>query len=224
MNVVAGPEQLELPIPLDRPVALLLRHAERPDFPPHTPGDDVPLTPAGQRAARTLGVALGARLIGLSTSPVRRCVETADAIRAGAGFADAPRLDRMLGDPGAFVEDPELAWSTWQRWGHQAVVAALMGGNRIPPGFADPASAARDLARHVASSLRDRPPGIFALVTHDIVLAALVARTLGSPLDHGSWPRFLQGTWLWVEPGCIRLVFDGQDAKVQRQDELDTMG
>lgn len=201
--------RLDAPIPLDRPVALLLRHAERPDFPPHTPGNDVSLTPAGRHAARTLGEALGARLIGLSTSPVRRCVETADAIREGAGFADAPRFDRMLGDPGAFVEDAELAWSTWLRWGHQAIVAALMAGSRIPPGFADPASAARNLARHVAGSLCDRPPGVFALVTHDVVLAALVARTLGSPLGEESWPGFLHGAWLWAEPEGLRLIFDG---------------
>lgn len=207
MNDVGARAGASTPIPADRPVALLLRHAERPELPVGLPGDDVPLTPRGRREAQALGEALGARLSGLSTSPVRRCVETAEAIRDGAGLVAVARPDPMLGAPGAFVEDADLAWSTWLAWGHQAVIEALVGTRPTPPGFADPAPAARRLACHVVAELAGAPPGIRVFVTHDVVLGPLAAHLLGRARNRGTWPRFLQGAWLWSEGDRIALAY-----------------
>ena len=72
---------------------LLLRHAERPPIPPGTFGNDLEITPAGRREAEALGRALaqGEPVAGVYSSPVLRCVQTAEAMAAGAGWRHADR-------------------------------------------------------------------------------------------------------------------------------------
>ncbi len=89
--------------PWDRPVGLLLRHAERPSFADGNPGSEVSLTEAGRKAAEAFGTAIAVNLRGVFTSPLVRCRETAPSICAGAGVEFLPIDDRRLGDPGHCV-------------------------------------------------------------------------------------------------------------------------
>ncbi|MCY4098072.1 MAG: histidine phosphatase family protein [Rhodospirillales bacterium] len=96
-------------VPADAPVAVLLRHSARSPFLPGDAGDTVPLTSAGVGLAQRLGAMLGDRLRSLQASPLRRCMETAEALRSGAGVDVPVVADRLLGDPGVFVADARLA-------------------------------------------------------------------------------------------------------------------
>jgi broad specificity phosphatase PhoE len=180
------------------PLVLLLRHAERPKLPAHEPGNDVALTVAGREASWRLGQALGNRLLGLSTSPVLRCRETAEALREGAGASCGVVHDRMLGDPGVFVADPQQAWSSWLGCGPDAVARALMTGEAVPPGFAEPARATRRLASHLCERLPSTP-GVHVFVSHDTLLGPFIAQALGRVLEAEAWPGFLHGALLWRE-------------------------
>jgi hypothetical protein len=73
-------------LPGDRPVALVLRHAERPPIVHGHVGAELALTVDGRAASRRLGVELGNRLRSSRTSPMRRCRETAQLICEGAGI------------------------------------------------------------------------------------------------------------------------------------------
>jgi hypothetical protein len=143
-------------LPHDRPVALLLRHGERPAIPAGETGADLPLTPRGRAQAEALGRALRSDLRGLHTSPVRRCSETAEAIRTGAGAPIPIVPDRTLGDPGIFVSDPERAWVHWRALGHEQVLEHLAWHLSVLPGLADPILAARALAAHLLAILDAR--------------------------------------------------------------------
>ena len=97
-------------IPADADVSLVIRHAEREDIPAGTFGHDVNLTADGVAAAERLGAALPAeRAVTAVSSPVPRCVQTADAILRGAGSPAAVATDRRLGDPGPFIVKTEVA-------------------------------------------------------------------------------------------------------------------
>lgn len=175
---------------LQLPLILLLRHAERGPLPADDPGGDVPLLAAGRTAATALGAMLGNRLTSLRTSPVRRCVETARAIQLGAGALVAATADSTLGGPGLFVIEPEVAWGNWQSLGHEAVMAALVEGRTLA-GMAEPREAARALVGH-AIRMAGRVGGVHVLVTHDSILAATIAHTLGGALGPAEWPGFLE--------------------------------
>ena len=82
-------------------VALALRHAEREAIPPCGYGNDVPLTRQGITSSRRLGEALSPLPVAVvRTSPLPRCVETAESITAGAGWDAVAVPDQRLGAPG----------------------------------------------------------------------------------------------------------------------------
>ena len=133
--------------PAEEPVALLLRHAARAPLPPDDVGYTLPITEAGAELGRELGRLLGRRLRSLRSSPLVRCLQTAEVLRFGAG-ADLPIVaDRLLGDPGVYVIDEQLAWTQWQTLGHEGVMQHLVSSSHALPGMARPDEAARAKGR-----------------------------------------------------------------------------
>jgi hypothetical protein len=112
----------------------------------------------------------------------------------------------MLGDPGVFVVDPHQAWSAWMGLGPGTITRALMTGEAVPPGFAEPGQAARRLAAHLSKHL-PAAPGVHVFVTHDTVLGPFVAQGLGRVLDARTWPGFLEGALLWKDGTRLMLAY-----------------
>ena len=193
-------------VPADAPVAVLLRHSVRGPLPRGDAGNAVPLTREGVRLARRLGAVLGDRLHTLHTSPLPRCVQTAEALRSGAEV-DVPIVsDRLLGDPGVYVVDARRAWSNWGTLGHEAVVQSLVSGRPALPGMADPGPAARRLVRHMLAAAGGRR-GLHLFITHDFVITVTVARLLGKPLGRADWPWYLEGAFFRQTDGCISTAY-----------------
>jgi len=182
--------------PADRATVLLLRHSARGPLPPDAPGNEVPLLPEGTALAGALGLQVGPRLRTLHTSPVRRCVETAVALAAGAGVARRPVEDRLLGDPGVYVTEGAAAWRTWLALGHAEVMARLVAGDRLD-GLADPIAASRALVRHLLGTAGGEP-GVHVFITHDSIVATAAAHCLGLLLPPTEWPWYLESLVFWA--------------------------
>lgn len=195
--------------PTDRPVALLLRHAARDALPPDDTGNALPITELGVRMAEELGETIGNRLLTLHSSPIKRCIQTAEHLRLGAGVTVDIVPDRLLGDPGAYVLDGKRAWVNWQELGHEGVVRHLISGDYALPGMADPGSAARLLAEHMLATAGDQV-GLHIFVTHDTLVTATAWRFLGKPYDREQWPKFLEAAFFWPESGGVTCAFGGQ--------------
>lgn len=193
--------------PWDRPVGLLLRHAERPSIAPGESGTELPLTAAGRGAAKAFGAAIAANLRGIFTSPLRRCRETATSICDGARVAPLAVDDRHLGDPGVFVGDAGLAWTNWQDLGHASVVDHLAWSDTPLPGIVPPAQAVRRLLAHMTATLTDAAPGFHLFITHDAILFPTIARTLPAADDRRWWPAFLEAAAVWLDPGGVRFAY-----------------
>lgn len=180
--------------PLDRPVAVLLRHSARPPLPPGDEGFDIPITDDGVRIARELGARLGARLRSLRASPLLRCVQTAQCLAEGARASLAVHTDTLLGHPGVFVVH-DGAGRVWRQLGHDEVMAHLVGARDAElDGVADADAAARFLVQRMLS---ETTPGIHVFVTHDSLVTATAARLLGIAFDRSAWPLYLDGAWFW---------------------------
>ena len=82
-------------------VALLLRHAERGEIPTGTFGADVPLTARGVASAERLGAQISERRSRVRTvsSPLPRCVQTAEALMHGGGWTDEVSRARACAVP-----------------------------------------------------------------------------------------------------------------------------
>jgi broad specificity phosphatase PhoE len=194
-------------IPNDRPVAMLVRHSVRNHLPPGEAGNAVPITDEGKLLALELGRMLGQRLRRLHTSPVLRCVQTAECFNDGAGTNVEIISDRLLGDPGAYVLDGQVAWSNWERLGHEGVMRHLVTSWDALPGMARPDEAAYRLVRHMLGVAGDEH-GVHVFVTHDLLVAATVAWILGKTSSNGDWPGYLEAAFFWKGHGG----FGAQDA------------
>ncbi|MEN3112120.1 histidine phosphatase family protein [Uliginosibacterium paludis] len=192
--------------PVDLPIALLLRHSVRDELPPGEAGNEVPITDAGKDIALKLGQKLGARLRSLHSSPLPRCVQTAEAMRLGSGGDARISESRLLGDPGVYVLDGRLAWSNWETLGHEEVMRHLMAEKQALPGMAQPDEAARVLVQSMLSSA-EGDPGIHVFVTHDVLVTATVARLQGVHHASDDWPLFLEGALFWRSELGVYVVY-----------------
>lgn len=193
-------------IPLDRPVALLLRHSVRDDLPPGDAGNAVPINDAGVQLGQLLGRTLKGRLKTLHASPLPRCIQTAEVLGTGAGAALPIVADPLLGDPGAYVLDGRKAWESWMALGHEGVMQHLVSAESALPGMANPDAAARYLVHHMLAAAA-QTPGLHVFVTHDSLVAATAARLLGKALGPESWPWYLEGAFFWRDDEGLHAAY-----------------
>ena len=196
-------------LPMDSPIAVLLRHSVRDDLPPGIAGYTLPITEIGIQLAQDLGGLIGARLRLLHTSPLTRCVQTAEALNFGAGANLRIVHDRLLGDPGVFVVDGQRAQPNWDRLGHEGVMQHLVASDEVLPGMAQPGPAARFLVHHMLSIAGDAP-GLHLFVTHDSLVTTTVARLLGQQLGTEAWPWYLEGAFFWRGQDDLNIKYRDQ--------------
>lgn len=199
-------------IPEDRSVCLLIRHSVRDPLPPDDVGYALPITEEGRRLARNLGEVIGSRLKTLHSSPLDRCTQTADEIMVGAGETLPVFPDRLLGDPGVFVLDGQVAWPNWQRLGNDGMIAKMVEGGEPLPGLAKAELAAGLLVDHMLK-VADQQPGIHVFVTHDSIAAPTIAHIHGCSFDFGDWPAFLEGAFFWANGADVEVHFRAADSK-----------
>ena len=196
-------------VPLGAGVALILRHAEREAIPPGSYGNDVALTPQGVSAARRLGSGLALRRpVSILTSPVLRCVQTADAIIAGAGWDAVAEPNRLLGGPGAFVVEPDLFGPLFLEIGARRIVERQLADDEPPPGMRT-AREGTQLLLGLLTPAAEASGRLCLLVTHDIVLAALVGSLYGLGVGAFDWPDYLDGLALWPDSDGLRFRWRG---------------
>ena len=197
--------------PADRAVIILLRHSVREELPLGDAAYVLPITDAGWRIARELGGLLRGRLRTLHASPLVRCMQTAEAIAAGAQAALPVIPDRLLGDPGAFVLDGQAAWVNWETLGHEEVMRHLVAEPHALPGMARPDEAARFLVRAMLAAAGGEP-GVHIFVTHDSLVTAAAARLLGESLGQEDWPWFLEGAFFWASDEGVHTAYREHEA------------
>lgn len=156
------------------------------------PGPETPLSAHGLAAARALGRSLAAAgtfdsgAVVLS-SPLVRCVATADALSGGAFPAEPSPL---LGAPGAFVlgngdETPLTAAD---------LRAHALGAGECHPALRGRAEGASLLVRGLAA--RREGDAVVLAVSHDHIVACVIAE-LGAGASAEVWPEFLHGVVIY---------------------------
>lgn len=171
----------------------LLRHGERETIPEGTVGNEMLLTSYGLASSAAFGASLPENVIQIKTSPIQRCVQTAQMIARNCAFSESQILQSStLGAPGIFISDGSLAWQHWEKHGSKGVNKHLLYGTEQWKGFKNLDSAAKEmmlLIEQQLSSMKDHEVAIW--VTHDTILATLVARTLTADFNLGDWPDYL---------------------------------
>lgn len=193
------------------PCSAVVRHAERPPIPEGSWGDELAIRPEGRRASHSLGRALGRRLGVLVSSPVLRCVQTAQQIGLGAnGDETAVREDQRLGAPGAHIERVEELGTLFMDRSAPEIVADLLSGAHIP-GLRPPREVVAALVG-LARELPRKPGTVDLCVTHDVVVATLLGGLgqLSPERVHEDWPGFLDGVVVAWSGDAPSFVWRGE--------------
>jgi broad specificity phosphatase PhoE/glycosyltransferase involved in cell wall biosynthesis/SAM-dependent methyltransferase len=179
---------------------LFLRHGERPRFAglSHDEKDAVELTERGFRDAFALGQRLGKNLR-VITSPVKRAVQTANAIVTAAGTHQEPQMtDSLLNFR---MADVDAYNAVKNRLGWAGLMEAWMDGS-LAEGTLIPCHQVAFAALRGALSAGDSAsPSRIVAVTHDFVIMALLATLRGQRITA---VPYLGG--VFVEPGEYALI------------------
>ena len=195
-------------VPTQADAALILRHAERENIPPGTFGEDTPLTAAGVSSAERLGATLSEKRpqVMVTASPVPRCGETARAILRGSGQPEEVIFDRRLGDPGPFVADPAVSGALFLEVGILEIVRRQLSHANPPAGMRSTSEGVDLLLGLAANDLRSRGR-LNIYVTHDSILAVLVACLFRLSVEEVGWPNYLEGLLLWRSSGQLHFAW-----------------
>ncbi len=200
-------------VPVEADAALILRHAEREDIPEGTFGEAVPLTARGVTKAAQLGAKLSEQRaqVQVVASPLPRCLETGEAVLRGGRWGGVVERDWRLGDPGPFVVEPEVAGEFFLENGIRAIVRRQLSGGPPLPGMRTTSEGVALLLALATGGLgRDGRLGVY--VTHDAILAVLVAHLFRLPADEvieSHWPQYLDGLLLWRSDGRLHRTWRG---------------
>ncbi|MED5513958.1 MAG: histidine phosphatase family protein [Pseudomonadota bacterium] len=171
---------------------LIVRHAARPDISPNTVGNDVMLTDEGIEQSKLFASLISGQVLSIRTSPIGRCVQTAELIAQATHFKPNDiQQCRLLGDPGFIIKDGDLAWQHWLKKGHEAVNLHLLSGTESWDGFYDLDNSAARIFSDIKALLNNSADGVHIWVTHDTILATLAARIGDKRLTLQDWPNFL---------------------------------
>ena len=201
-------------LPADVPVHLFTRHSVRELARDGFADYRLPLTAEGVAMARRWGAELGRPVTRFSSSPVGRCVDTAQAMMEGgieAGLLSAPlEIERSmtLVEPGCFVEDVARVGPHFMKLGALGFI-----NHHIREGL-DGLLTPAEGRQKLLTFLRERQPDSGSLavhVSHDTIIIAFVASLLGlSEVNERDWPWMMEGVWLWFDEHELHFIWRGQ--------------
>lgn len=186
---------------------LVLRHGHRDEINEGSYGEKVALTPEGQRVAQRMGKSLSAaRFAEIHTSPVLRCVQTAQAWIQGAKQNINIRPSNILGDPGPFVSNPFQAGPLFLQNPLELLAQLIVEGKADLPGMRSLKEGAL-LFIEYALTVKRFP---CLMITHDIVICLLCCYFFESRDVRRYLPGFLEGFLMDCDSNKISILYGNE--------------
>lgn len=148
---------------------LLIRHAEKLMSP------EQGLTPQGFQDAIQYGELLNKKRYTFDeivTSPIERCVQTAECIAKSLSCNVSIRKSQLLGDPGVFITDDQLAGSVFETFSVHEVINKMLNKETLA-GFANIEDGSLLLSNEIKSNIRLKKSILY--VSHDAVIMPFIA-------------------------------------------------
>jgi broad specificity phosphatase PhoE len=150
-------------------ISLLLRHADRDDIPKGSFGAEILLNEKGKQNAQIFGEKMSERKINrIYTSPVGRCVQTAEYITKGYGSSIEIIETTSLGAPGLHISDERIAGDFFLQYGFDKMYKRFMQGKEIP-GIPNINELNYRITNFINENSTENGTTIF--ITHDMLIA-----------------------------------------------------
>jgi broad specificity phosphatase PhoE len=172
-------------------MALLIRHADRDDIPEGSFGNEVLLNQIGKINAFNYGEKLQKQQITkIYSSPVRRCVQTAEFISKGYGKNMEIIETVALGAPGLHINDEKVAGAFYLEHGFDVMYESFKNGNAIP-GMATLKSLNQNMNDFIHKHTNENETTIF--ITHDMLIAFYHFSINKTVYTKENWVNYLSG-------------------------------
>ncbi|MBN2893565.1 MAG: histidine phosphatase family protein [Bacteroidales bacterium] len=171
--------------------AALIRHTERYTIKDGESGDDINITPDGKKMAIEYGKSTQNKILNkIFTSPIKRCIQTAEQIINGYNKQVEIISTKMLGDPSAFVKDQKLAYSHFTKTSFfDGYYKLIRGGER--PGFYSLEEGAQRMDNFIKENTTTK--GLTLFISHDIVILYYIYTKTKKVYSAENWLDFLDG-------------------------------
>jgi broad specificity phosphatase PhoE len=187
---------------------LLLRHGHRHEIPAGSFGDEVALTDEGRKASESLGRKLGKVQWGeVQSSPLVRCLETATHFLKGAGQNIPVQQSTLLGNPGPFVSNPDMAGPIFLNNTLREIMNKIALGEPIP-GIRSLQEGGVLFEKHL-KTIKKFPCLMFS---HDMIIALLNAYFNNSNQLLERLPDYLDGFCLQFNDAGILFSINFKDS------------
>lgn len=190
-------------LPTDKQLMLFTRHSLRERSDGHGFASyQLPLTPKGRVLAKSWGRWLASNLpysmdVDSISSPIERCIDTADLMQAGAGLDRDIHHQSLLVEPGSLVTNPEVASEIFKEIGAFNFINQFLSGQA--QGTKNAHMGGLDI---LSLFYHHQPePGELKLaVSHDTLLSAFLAVMFDArQIEWNDWPKMMEGVFLWFD-------------------------
>lgn len=147
-------------------MSYIIRHAEKKDSSVHAP-----LSIKGAQDAHDFGLQLQAENIEIdliSSSPIQRCIQTAENIISANKKKIAIIESKLLGDPGVYVNDDQLAIKTFETHELTEIINMQLSG-KILDGFEHV-----DVASEKLLSYMQQQSSKVLYISHDVIITTFI--------------------------------------------------
>lgn len=148
--------------------SLLLRHSDRDEIPKDSFGHEVLLNEKGIQNALKFGESLANIIVNkIYTSPITRCVQTAELIVKGINKSIEIVETDALGAPGLHIDDEKIAGNFFLEHGIDELYKRFMNDQEIP-GMPN----AKELNKRMTTFLKEKTTrnGRTLFITHDMLI------------------------------------------------------
>ena len=172
-------------------IALLIRHADRNDIPEGSFGNEVLLNQVGKTNAFNYGEKLkNQQVTKIYSSPVPRCVQTAEFISKGYGKNIEIIETFALGAPGLHIKDEKIAGQFYLEYGFDVMYESFKNGNAIP-GMETLDNLNQNMNEFIHENTNENETTIF--ITHDMLIAFYHFSIDRTVYTKENWVNYLSG-------------------------------
>lgn len=175
----------------NKKISLLLRHADRDEIPQGSFGNEILLNEKGKQNAQSLGAKLSdSKINRIFTSPVERCVQTAELLTKGYGKTIEILETTALGAPGLHIKDEKIAGQFYLQYGFDEMYKQFTQGKEIP-GIPNLNELNNRVTKFITENTTTNGTTIF--ITHDMLIAFYHFSVNKKVYTKENWINYLTG-------------------------------
>lgn len=172
-------------------IALIIRHADRELIPEGEFGNEVLINDKGKKNSINFGNQLQQyKICSIYTSPIERCIQTAEFIAKGYNKKIKIIKTTSLGDPGLHVSNENKAGDFYLTYGFDEMYRRYVNHQQIP-GVPTPSELKKSMTQFIKTNTKKE--GITIFITHDSVIAFYDFALNGKTYSKENWVNYLSG-------------------------------